>query len=171
MLNFGKSAGYLILELQNDATRLLVVKKTRDSYVVLHSQDIESLNWQTQLEFLQVLLQNIKNNYKCKNVLLSLPKQSVEYHQRPLATTLTLSNEEIIETAHLEFEQLYSNSQDYYFDFDVVNDTNSIVLVTLPKQRIEKLVALFTLLKFKIVLITADCSRERLAQEGLHAHY
>lgn len=142
------------------------MKRTRYSYIEQHSQTITNINWEHELERFTQFLQTTINDYKCRRALLSLPTEYIESQRRPLANTL--SAEEMLEMAYLEFEQLYPNGHNYYFDFDVING-NELLLVTLLKQRVEKLLSMFAGLNVQVIWITTNCAAERLAQDGLHA--
>lgn len=161
-----KQRPYLILELELSQIRLMVVKRTRYSYIEQHSQNVSELDWEEEPQNLMPLLQTVLASYPCQRVLLSLPTSYMESKQLPLPPAL--SAEEILETAYLELEQLYPNGHNYYFDFDVING-NELLLVTMLKQRVEKLLTIFTTLNLRVICITPHCAAERLAQDGLHA--
>ncbi|MSP52906.1 MAG: hypothetical protein EXR81_01470 [Gammaproteobacteria bacterium] len=157
-----KKNPYLIIELSMSLIRLLIVQKTGTSFKILIQQEMTELNWNSDPAELTKYLVELVYNYKCVKTLVSIPSQVIQTQYLPIEPTLT--SEEIIETVHLALEQQHSNlngvngvngMNDYYFDFQVINP-REVLVVTLEKCVIKNLLSVLQATKLEPVLITTQ---------------
>jgi type IV pilus assembly protein PilN len=149
--SFFQQRPYLIIEFAADSTRLKVVRKWHEGYAILNSQEFTQLDWQNDQAKLTQLLHEIRNNFKCAKTLLSFPLQLTQSHSLPISSELTPA--EIIETVHLELTRHHLNINDYYFDFQVINP-QEVLIVTLEKSVIANLLKVLQTAKLEPILIT-----------------